>query len=162
MRVSCHKYAEFGNRIDVLMGEHQNSETPSSSQSASDSNFFPHHLSIFLLFIEEAFLLFMKRGEKKSIILELKMLLDYENYAKNQKKSSVSRGKKQKHLYLNIFMTLPVPVKSFFLLRQTSPGLSPGCPHCCYKSTLCSEQPFKSIYGARPDLKAFSSHGRLL
>jgi len=33
MRVSCHKYAEFGNSIDVLMGEHQNSETPTSSDT---------------------------------------------------------------------------------------------------------------------------------
>lgn len=34
----------------------------------------------------------MKNGEK-SIILEFKMLLDYENYAKNQNKSSVNGGK---------------------------------------------------------------------
>lgn len=40
----------------------------------------------------------MKRGEERSIITELKMILDNANDVKNQKKSPINREKKPHHI----------------------------------------------------------------
>ena len=105
---------------------------------------YSHTTSVsFSSLLKQHFLLFMKSSEN-SIILELKILLDYENYAKNQNKSSVNR-RKETNLYLNVFMTSPLPVKNCFLLIQTISGLSSGFSACWCKSTLCREQSLKNL-----------------